>query len=126
MLVAGSGSRLPDEVGELTLRTTRVGQRAVVAAAGDIDLVTAQRLETAAGDALDAGAHDLWIDLADVEFIDSTGIHVLVGIRSRAEALNRRLAVICPPGPIRRAFGLTGLDAALPLYTSREEAHRQG
>ena len=46
--------------------------------------------------------------------------------RYALEALNRRLAVICPPGPIRRAFGLTGLDAALPLYTSREEAHRQG
>jgi anti-sigma B factor antagonist len=124
--VAGSGSRLPDEVGHLTLCTTQVGQRFVLAAAGEVDLVTAHRLEEAADDALDKGALDLWIDLADVEFIDSTGIHALLQIRSRVEALNRRLAVICPLGPIHRAFRLTGLDAALPLYTSREEAHRQG
>ncbi|HET8759373.1 MAG TPA: STAS domain-containing protein [Solirubrobacteraceae bacterium] len=113
-------------MGDLTLHTTQVGQRTVVAAAGEIDLVTAQRLGQAADAALDRGAHDLWIDLSDVEFIDSTGIHVLLEVRGRVEALNRRLAVICPIGPIRRAFGLTGLDDALPLYTSRDEAHRHG
>jgi anti-sigma B factor antagonist len=124
--VAGSGSRLPDEVGDLTLHTTQIGQRTVIGAEGEIDLVTAQRLEQAADDALDQGTHDLWIDLSDVEFIDSTGIHALLQVRSRVEALNRRLAIICPVGPIRRAFGLTGLDEALPLYTSRDEAHRHG
>jgi anti-sigma B factor antagonist len=122
--VAGSHSRLPDEVGDLTLQTTQVGQRTVIAAAGDIDLVTAQRLETAANAALDKGAHDLWIDLSDVDFIDSTGIHAMLQVRGRVAALNRRLAVICPVSPIRRAFALTGLDEALPLYASRDEAHR--
>lgn len=113
-------------MGDLTLQTTQVGQRTVVAAAGEIDLITAQRLETAAGAALDRGAQDLWIDISDVEFIDSTGIHALLQVRGRVHALNRRLAVICPLGPIRRAFLLTGLDEALPLYTSRDEAHRHG
>jgi anti-sigma B factor antagonist len=103
-----------------------VGQRFVLAAEGEIDLVTAHRLEEAGTAALDEGAHDLWIDISDVEFIDSTGIHALLQIRSRVEALNRRLAVICPVGPILRAFELTGLDHALPLYNSREEAHRHG
>jgi anti-anti-sigma factor len=108
------------------LHTTQVGQRVVLGAAGEIDLITAHRLEAAADDALDKGARDLWIDLSDVEFIDSSGIHALLQIRGRVEALNRRLAVICPLGPIRRAFELTGLDEALPLYASRDEAHRQG
>jgi anti-sigma B factor antagonist len=124
LVVTGSGSRLPDEVGDLTLQTTQIGQRTVLAASGDIDLVTARRLEEAADAALDKGTHDLWIDLSDVDFIDSTGIHVLLQVRGRAIALNRQLAVICPVGPIRRAFGLTGLDEALPLYASRDEAHR--
>ena len=105
---------------------TQVGQRFVLAAEGEIDLVTAHQLEEAGAAALDQGAHDLWIDISDVEFIDSTGIHALLRIRSRVEALNRRLAVVCPVGPIRRAFELTGLDDALPLYNSREEAHRHG
>ena len=113
-------------MGELTLRSTRVGQRTVLAATGEVDLITAHRIEEAAEQALDAGARDLWIDLSEVEFIDSTGIHALLAVRTRVEALNRRLAVICPIGPIRRAFSLTGLDEALPLYTSRDEAHRHG
>jgi anti-sigma B factor antagonist len=125
-LVVGSDPRLPDEVGDLSLQSTQVGQRTVLAAAGEIDLVTAPRLEAAAQQALDAGTLDLWVDLSDVEFIDSTGIHALLAVRSRTAELNRQFAVICPVGPIRRAFGLTGLDEALPLFASREEAHRRG
>ena len=124
--MAGPSSQLPDEVGDLSLHSTQIGQRAVLAAAGEIDLITAHRVEEAATEALDAGVQDLWIDVSEVEFIDSSGIHALLAVRSRVAELNRSLAVICPIGPIRRAFVLTGLDEALPLYTSREEAHRQG
>jgi anti-sigma B factor antagonist len=124
--VAGSAPRLPDETGDLTLQSVQVGRRTVLAAAGEIDLITAAQVERAAVQALDGGALELWIDLSDVTFIDSTGIHALLAIRSRVAALERRLAVICPVGPIRRAFGLTGLDEALPLFTSREDAHQHG
>jgi anti-anti-sigma factor len=124
MSVVSSGSRLPDEVGDLSLQRTQIGQRTVLAASGEIDLVTAPRLEAAAEEALDSGALELWIDLADVEFIDSTGIHALLNVRGRAAELHRRFAVICPVGPMRRAFELTGIDEAMPLFTSRDEAHR--
>jgi anti-anti-sigma factor len=126
IVVVGSDPRLPDEVGDLSLQSTQVGQRTVIAATGEIDLVTAHRVEEAAAAALDAGAHELWIDLSEVEFLDSTGIHALLTVRTSSLDLNRSFAVICPPGPIRRAFHLTGLDDALPLFASREEAHRNG
>jgi anti-sigma B factor antagonist len=122
--VSGSAPHLPDEVGDLTLQSVRVGSRTVIAAAGEIDLITAERFEEAAVEALDAGALELWIDLSDVTFIDSSGLHALLAVRGHVAALERRFAVVCPLGPVRRALGIARLDEELELYTSRDEAHR--
>jgi len=122
--VGGSAPRLPDELGDLTLQSIQVGSRTVLAAAGEIDLITAQTFEEAAVEALDGGALELWIDLSDVTFIDSSGLHALLAVRSRVTALERRFVVVCPVGPVRRTLGIARLDEELELYTSRDEAHR--
>jgi anti-anti-sigma factor len=102
----------------------RVGSRTVIAAAGEIDLLTARAFEDAALEALDGGALELWVDLSGVTFIDSSGLHTLLAVRTQAATLERRFAVICPIGPVRRALGIARLDEELELYTSRDEAHR--
>jgi anti-sigma B factor antagonist len=123
-LVGGSAPKLPDELGDLTLQTVRIGSRTVIAAAGEIDLVTAHAFEEAAVEALDGGALELWADLTDVTFIDSSGLHALLAVRGHVAALARHFAVVCPIGPVRRALGIARLDEELELYTSRDEAHR--
>lgn len=110
----------------LSVERLQIGRRMVLAAAGEIDLGSAPVLPAAVAEALELGAQDLWIDLTDVTFIDSSGVHALLDARTRVLALGRRLAVICPAGTARRTLMLTGLDTALPLYASREEAHRSG
>ena len=123
--MGGSAPQLPnDDLGDLTLQSVRVGSRTVVAAAGEIDLITAGAFEEAAVQALDGGALELWIDLSDVTFIDSSGLHALLAVRTRVEARDRRFVVVCPIGPVRRALGIARLDEELELYTSRDEAHR--
>jgi anti-sigma B factor antagonist len=122
--VSGSAPKIPDELGDLTLQSVRVGSRTVIAAAGEIDLITAHAFEQAAADALDEGALELWIDFSGLTFIDSSGLHALLAVRSRVVALERRFAVVCPVGPVRRALGIARLDEELELYTSRDEAHR--
>lgn len=107
----------------LAVTACRVGRRAVVEAAGEIDLATAGVLSGAIDAAIDEGALDLWVDLSDVGFMDSTGLHVLVAARHRLAALNRRISVICPAGPARRVIDLAGMQAALGVVTSRAAAH---
>jgi anti-anti-sigma factor len=101
-----------------------VGHRTVLEVHGEIDLDSAAGLSTAIEAALADGAHELWIDLTQTDFMDSTGLHLLLGTRERMRELNRRLAVVCPAGAVRRVFDLAGVDGRLALYADRDAAHR--
>lgn len=92
--------------------------------AGEIDMATAPSLSAAIGEALAAGALELWLDLTPTGFMDSTGVHALLAAQTQARDLNRRLAIICPPGHIRRLFDLAGVSGRLPIYDDRAVAHR--
>jgi anti-anti-sigma regulatory factor len=56
--------------------------------------------------------------------MDSSGLHALIDAQARAFELNRRLAVICPGGCVRRVFDLVGLSGRLSLYDDCAAAHR--
>jgi anti-anti-sigma factor len=96
----------------------------VIAASGEIDMATAGLLAGSVEDAIGRGAADVWVDLSQVRFMDSSGVHVLVDARARAADLNRRLRVICPPGEPRRVLELTGVSALFGVATSRAAAHQ--
>ena len=72
--------------------------------------------------AIDAGAHDLLVDLSEVDFIDSTGLGVLIGATKRLQPRGGALAVVCPQEKICRVFQITGLDLVLAMHASRDEA----
>lgn len=108
----------------LILRRRVVGRRTVLAVGGEVDLATAAQLHDAIDEALDEGAHELWLDLGPTTFMDSTGLHVVFKARARAEELGRRFAVVCPDGPVRRLFDITGYAERLPIYDDLTTAHR--
>ena len=91
---------------------------------GEVDLATVATLRAAIDGAVDAGARDLWIDLSETDFMDSTGLHALIEVRRRMHELRRRLAIICPEGKIRRLFAIAGVESGLTIYPDRESAHR--
>jgi anti-sigma B factor antagonist len=101
-----------------------VGHRTVLAVTGELDVDTAPELEAAADAALEAGAYELWIDLSGTTFMDSAGVHLLLGLQRRSAELSRRLAIICPAGCVRRLLELTRLVGVLPVYGDRGAAHR--
>jgi anti-anti-sigma factor len=70
------------------------------------------------------GALELWIDFSSTGFMDSTGLHFLLETQARLNSLSRRLAIICPGGPVRRLLDLAGVAERLPLYGNRAAAHR--
>jgi anti-sigma B factor antagonist len=101
-----------------------VGRRSVLAVEGEVDLASVPLLADAVDAALEGGAAELWIDLTDTLFMDSSGLHALLDTRRRAAELNRRLAIVCPDGPVRRLFELAGVLDQLPVYDDRAAAHR--
>jgi anti-sigma B factor antagonist len=109
----------------MTVHRTDVGRRTVLAVGGEVDLATSPDLHSAIDAALDSGASELWLDLGATTFMDSSGLHVLFQSQTRAQTLRRSLAIICPPGPVRRLFELTGYAERFPLYDDLATANRR-
>jgi anti-sigma B factor antagonist len=109
-------------VPDFKLSEQRVDGRVVIAVSGEIDLATVGALNSAVARAVQSSARDLWIDLTDVEFIDSTGLTAVVRAHKALDDGRRRLAVICPAGPAHRAFEVSGLHAHLELFPDHSTA----
>jgi anti-anti-sigma factor len=95
---------------------------AVVTADGEIDVETAGSLAAAVAEALDTGHKRVLVDFADVTFIDSTGLGVLVKSHRKAESLSALFAVVHPTPQTRKLIAVLGLDQLLHVYDSEEEA----
>jgi anti-anti-sigma factor len=80
---------------------------------GEIDLSTAPQLEAALVRELD-GAPDLLLDLSEVSFLDSSGLHAIVSAARTARANGGMLVVDSPlPAQARRVIEITGLEELL-------------
>jgi anti-sigma B factor antagonist len=93
------------------------GPRTVLAVTGEIDLASSPQLR-AAVEAAFASADELCIDLTETEFMDSTGLHVLVDAARHADEVGCNLEIVCPPGHVRRVIELAGVDQLVPLTSS--------
>ena len=96
---------------------------AVLSVHGEIDLGTASALREALLPVLEHQTGPVVVDLSEVSFIDSTGVHVLVDTLRRLEPQNRRLAIVCREGgQVHRLLALVGVLDALTVHRSRESA----
>jgi anti-anti-sigma factor len=91
---------------------------------GELDLSTAPRLEGPLEEALDSGEGSVLIDLSECEFIDSTGIALIVRAWQRLDGSeNGRALVICSHNDqVRRVLEITGLELSIPVHATRDEA----
>ena len=88
---------------------------ASVVVSGEVDVSNADELRTALDQCLASGAADLTVDLAEVPYIDSTGIGVLVGVAHRAAEKGARFEVARPQRNVARVLGLLGVGADLNI-----------
>ena len=99
-----------------------VGGAPGVAVSGEVDIAAVQVLSDALDDAIRDSVGAFVIDLCEVEFLDSSGLSVLLRARALLGQDERALAVVCPPGPVRRLFDVVGVADLLVLYDTREAA----
>lgn len=92
---------------------------AVLALYGELDLASCPALEA---EFERASAQKLVVvDLSALEFIDSSGLGLLVEAHDRAREDGRRFALVQGLGQVQRLLGLTGLADQLPMAETREE-----
>lgn len=91
---------------------------------GELDLSTAPELQGPLNGALESDEGSVLIDLSQCEFIDSTGIALIVRAWQRLNSgENGRALVICSQNDqVRRVLEITGLELSIPVHTTRDEA----
>jgi anti-sigma B factor antagonist len=107
---------------DLSLDSRSQGEHTVVRIAGEIDVYTAPKLREALIDLVNDGHYHLIIDVEGVEFLDSTGLGVLVGGLKRVRAHNGSLAVVCTQERLLKIFRITGLTKVFSIRESVDAA----
>jgi anti-anti-sigma factor len=89
---------------------------------GEVDISTAPRLTATLDAAIRESRGAFVVDLCDLDFLDSSGVTVLLRARAVLGREERALLVICPPGPVRRIFEVAGIADLFALFNSRDQA----
>ena len=107
---------------DLSLETRQENDRTVIEVGGEIDVYTAPKLRERIIELVDEGQYHLVVDLEKVEFLDSTGLGVLVGGLKRVRAHEGSLRLVCTQERILKIFRITGLTKVFPIHDSVEDA----
>ena len=91
------------------LHTDQDGDAAVVRVVGELDLATAPQLRELLVDLVARGSRHVTLDLAEMAFIDSTGLKVFVAGLQRLRDCGGELALRSPSAGAMRVFEITGL-----------------
>jgi anti-sigma B factor antagonist len=107
---------------ELSLATRIVADHAVLEVGGEVDVYTAPRLRERLTELIDGGARNVVVDLGRVDFLDSTGLGVLVGAHKRLRPVGGTFSLVCAKESLLKVFRITALDQIIPLHDTVEAA----
>lgn len=94
----------------------------VIAVGGEIDVYTAPKLRERLISLVESESYQLIVDMEAVEFLDSTGLGVLVGGLKRVRAHDGWIDLVCTQSRILRIFRITGLNKVFDIYDTVPEA----
>ncbi|WP_395758502.1 STAS domain-containing protein [Streptomyces althioticus] len=95
---------------------------AVIVVSGDVDLHTAPLLRVEALTAMTRGARHLVLDMAEVDFVDSTGLSTLIVLLHATREPGGSLRVARVPERLVRMVTMTGIAELLPLHDTVADA----
>jgi anti-sigma B factor antagonist len=94
----------------------------IVDVEGEIDVYTAPRLRELLIELVNNGYYQLVVNMEKVEFLDSTGLGVLVGGLKRVRAHDGSLDLVCTQERILKIFRITGLTKVFGIHDTVDEA----
>jgi anti-anti-sigma factor len=101
----------------------RVGQVAVAAISGEVDMSNAASVRRRVEEAVTPDDVALILDLSELSFIDSAGLHSVFELGAVLEERRQRLFVCADEGgQVDRTIGIVGMPRAVSVHRTRDEA----
>jgi anti-sigma B factor antagonist len=94
----------------------------LIAITGELDIAATPELSTVMLIAARSPGSLVVLDLAGVEFIDSSALGTLLKVGGEVESAGKRLRVVCGNGPVRRLLEMTNLTNRFQLCPTRDDA----
>ena len=117
-----SSARETGERMDLDLNVRKDGDHSVLEVAGEIDVYTAPKLREQLIELVSDGSYHIVVDLEKVDFLDSTGLGVLVGGLKRVKDRDGEMKLVANQERILKIFDITGLSKVFPMYGTLDEA----
>jgi anti-sigma B factor antagonist len=99
-----------------------VDRVAVVAASGELDMLTAPQLRDAVQSALGKSPSGLIVDLSAVDFLGSAGMQVLMEVHNQTSGTETRFAVVADGPATSRPLKITGITDQIELFSTLDVA----
>jgi anti-sigma B factor antagonist len=90
----------------------------IIRMTGDLDIATAPELRAHLLTLIEDGQNTFAVDLDGLDFIDSSGLGVLLGGLKRVRGTGGELALICSSEHLLKVLRITGLNSVFPIYVS--------
>ena len=108
------------------VRVSRFGSDSfVIAAGGELDLHTSERLRDTLAEVLELGGRRILVDLTGTSFIDSTALGVLVGAAKTLRSTGGQMVLVADDPRVTRVIEITGLERVFHIASSLPEAVQQ-
>lgn len=107
---------------DLSLDHRMSGDHMVIDVGGEIDVYTAPKLRERLVSLINDGHYDLVVNLDGVDFLDSTGLGVLVGALKRVRTQDGSLRLVCSQERLLKIFRITGLAKVFAIHESTDAA----
>ena len=101
---------------DFSFAETQSAGTAELALSGDLDMSATFRLEPALDRLLSSSqVGEVVLDLGDVNFVDSSGLGLLLATYERSREAGTAMAIVGPSPEVQRVFRLAGVETVLPL-----------
>lgn len=107
---------------DLKIESSEESGVGIITLEGEVDVYTAPKLKSRLIDMVDEGKYNIIVDLQKVEFMDSSGLGVLVGGLKRVKSHQGSITLVCTQENILKIFRITGLVKVFPIYPTVTEA----
>ena len=107
--------------GEFQVQVRREGEAALIAVRGELDLASGPELESELGKLAAPGTQLVVVDLRELEFMDSTGLSILVRAHQRLAEDGCVLGLVEGSPQVQRLLDLTGVAERLQVVRTPEE-----